>query len=203
MEINVNYHSSIQIGDIFIDPYGITNEAKKAKYIFVTHTHYDHLSLEDIQKVVNKDTIFVAPLDAKEQLDENFPNHEKFYVEPNQSLKFGDFDAQTIPAYNLNKNFHRKEFGWVGYIFNINGVKITILGDTDALPEYENIKTDILLLPIGGTYTMNAEEASNLTNKMKPKLVIPVHYNAIVGSKEDEEIFLENLDKSIDCKIFL
>ena len=201
--INVNNHSSIQINDIFIDPYGITETNKKAKYIFITHTHYDHLSLEDIKKIISKETIFVAPKDAQKTLEENFPNHEKFYVEPNQELKFDNFEVKVIPAYNINKNFHKKEFGWVGYVFKIESITYTILGDTDEIPEHETLKTNVLFVPIGGTYTMNAEEAAILVNKIKPDLAIPVHYNAIVGSKEDEEIFLENLDKNIKYQIFL
>ena len=201
--ININNHSSIQINDIFIDPYGITETNKKAKYIFITHTHYDHLSLEDIKKIISKETIFVAPKDAQKTLEENFPNHEKFYVEPNQELKFDNFEVKVIPAYNINKNFHKKEFGWVGYVFKIDSITYTILGDTDEIPEHETLKTNVLFVPIGGTYTMNAEEAALLVNKIKPDLAIPVHYNAIVGSKEDEEIFLENLDKNIKYQIFL
>lgn len=201
--INVNNHSSIQINDIFIDPYGITDTNKKAKYIFITHTHYDHLSLEDIKKIISKETIFVAPKDAQKTLEENFPNHEKFYVEPNQELKFDNFEVKVIPAYNINKNFHKKEFGWVGYVFKIDSLTYTILGDTDEIPEHETLKTNVLFVPIGGTYTMNAEEAALLVNKIKPDLAVPVHYNAIVGSKEDEEIFLENLDKNIKYQIFL
>ena len=203
MMINVNNHSSIQINDIFIDPYGITETNKKAKYIFITHTHYDHLSLEDIKKIISKETIFVAPKDAQKTLEENFPNHKKFYVEPNQELKFDNFEVKVIPAYNINKNFHKKEFGWVGYIFKIDSITYTILGDTDEIPEHETLKTNVLFVPIGGTYTMNAEEAALLVNKIKPDLAVPVHYNAIVGSKEDEEIFLENLDKNIKYQIFL
>lgn len=201
--INVNNHSSIQINDIFIDPYGITETNKKAKYIFITHTHYDHLSLEDIKKIISKETIFVAPKDAQKTLEENFPNHEKFYIEPNQELKFDNFEVKVIPAYNINKNFHKKEFGWVGYVFKIDSITYTILGDTDEIPEHETLKTNVLFVPIGGTYTMNAEEAALLVNKIKPDLAVPVHYNAIVGSKEDEEIFLENLDKNIKYQIFL
>ena len=203
MMINVNNHSSIQINDIFIDPYGITETSKKARYIFITHTHYDHLSLEDIKKIISKETIFVAPKDAQKTLEENFPNHKKFYVEPNQELKFDNFEVKVIPAYNINKNFHKKEFGWVGYIFKIESITYTILGDTDEIPEHETLKTNVLFVPIGGTYTMNAEEAALLVNKIKPDLAVPVHYNAIVGSKEDEEIFLENLDKNIKYQIFL
>ena len=155
------------------------------------------------KKIISKETIFVAPKDAQKTLEENFPNHEKFYVEPNQELNFDNFEVKVIPAYNINKNFHKKEFGWVGYIFKIDNITYTILGDTDEIPEHETLKTNVLFVPIGGTYTMNAEEAALLVNKIKPDLAVPVHYNAIVGSKEDEGIFLENLDKNIKYQIFL
>ena len=54
MKINVNAHSSIQIDNIYFDPYLITEETHNAKYIFITHPHYDHMSLEDIDKVISK-----------------------------------------------------------------------------------------------------------------------------------------------------
>jgi L-ascorbate metabolism protein UlaG (beta-lactamase superfamily) len=50
-------------------------------------------------------------------------------------------------------------------------------------------KIDIALLPIGGTYTMNVEEAVEAVKAIKPKYAIPMHYNSIVGSKEDAERF--------------
>ena len=203
MNININNHSSIQIDNIFVDPYAISNTKKTAKYILITHTHYDHLSIEDIKKIVQDDTIFISTADAEMTLKEHFQNHTIVVVEPNQKMRFFDFELETFPAYNIHKEFHKKIYGWVGYKIIKNKTSYAILGDTDATPELEQLKCDVLFVPIGGIYTMNAHEAAKLTNKIQPKLVVPTHYNLIVGSKTDEAEFLENLDKNIKYQILI
>lgn len=203
MNINVNNHSSVQIDNIFIDPFNTSNVKTKAKYILITHTHYDHLSFEDIKKIIADDTIFIVTKDAEENTKTAFPNHTILTAEPNQKMRFFDFELETFPAYNLTKDFHKKEYGWVGYKIIKDSVSYAVLGDTDATPELETLSCDVLFVPIGGTYTMNAYEAACIANKIKPKLVVPTHYNSIVGTKQDEQEFLENLDKNIKYMIFL
>lgn len=201
IDINVNYHSSIRIGNIYVDPLKIKKNAS-AKYIFITHAHYDHFSLDDIKKVVSDETIFVCTRDVKEKLEKIYLN-KIILVEPNKSYCLEDISFMTFPSYNINKNFHLKSNDWVGYVIELNGIKYSILGDTDLTEEAKSIKCDILFVPIGGTYTMNAKEAAYLTTLVKPKLVIPVHYNGIVGSKKDEIEFLKWLDNQIEYKIYL
>lgn len=203
MNINVNKHSSIQIENIFFDPYLIEDKSKKARLIFLTHTHYDHLSIEDVNKIVVANTTFIATKDAAETLEKEYPNNKKIYISPNESFEIENIKVETLPAYNINKNFHKREFNWVGYKLTIGGITCYIAGDTDITPELENLSCDVLFVPIGGTYTMNATEAAILTNKIEPKLVVPMHYNAIVGNKEDEKTFISKLNKNIEYKIFL
>lgn len=202
MKININSHSSIQIDDIYFDPFQIDKAKNNAKYIFITHTHYDHLSLEDIDKVVSDKTIFIAPPDAKETLENKY-NNKIVYVSPYDNIFLSDIEVEVLPSYNINKAFHKKEFGWVGYKIIYNGKTFAVLGDTDNIPELRTLSCDYLFVPIGGTYTMSATEAAQLTNTVKPKIVIPVHYNSIVGNKEDEAIFIKNVDKQIQTKIIL
>ena len=110
---------------------------------------------------------------------------------------------ETIPAYNNEKQFHPKSNNWVGYIIEINGEKYYIAGDTDITEENKKIKCDVALLPIGGTFTMNYEEATELANIIKPKIVIPIHYGSIVGNKSDAEKFKKLINKEIKCEIKL
>lgn len=201
MDINVNKHSSIRIGDIYVDPFKIEGVRGDAKYIFITHPHYDHLSIEDIDKIVNGETVFVGPRDVIFELNKRY-NNSCLIVEPGKEYKINDFVFETFPSYNINKKFHPFSNGWVGYVIEVNGVKYTILGDCDLTNEIKSIRCDVLFVPIGGTYTMNAKEASELTNIIRPKLVIPVHYNDVVGGKSDEEEFLRGI-KDIACKVFL
>ena len=78
-----------------------------------------------------------------------------------------------------------------------------VVGDSDNTPELNKIKTDILLVPIGGTYTMNVEEAAKLTNNIKPRKVIPTHYGEIVGEKDLGKEFEKLIDKNIVCELLI
>lgn len=203
MNIHINTHSSIQIDDMAFDPYDADKLKFKAKYIFLTHTHYDHFDVPSIKNISNKRTIIIAPHDAKETLEKNFEN-KIIYVKPYDEINLETCQIEVLPSYNIDKNFHKKEYNWVGYKVIKDGTVYAILGDTDATPELEKLEDiDVLFVPIGGTYTMNAKEAATLTNTIKPNIVIPVHYNSIVGTKADEKEFLKNLNKKIKHKILL
>ena len=109
-------------------------------------------------------------------------------------------EFETVPAYNIGKPFHPKSAGWVGYIFKDGGTRIYVAGDTDATEEAANVKCDVALVPVGGTYTMNAKQAAELVNTIKPKVAIPVHYGGIVGSAKDGEKFASMLE-NVQCEI--
>lgn len=209
MNIKVLYHSSIKIEsniNIYFDPFKIEVASNDADVIFITHEHYDHFSPEDILKIKKENTIIVLPKNMENiALDLNFEKTNIVLVEPNQKYKLENQELifETIPAYNVNKNFHKKEMNWVGYILEIEGKRVYVAGDTDITEENKQVKCDIALVPIGGTYTMEAKEAAELVNIIKPKIAIPIHYGAIVGNKEDEKIFVENVEKDIECKILL
>ncbi len=203
MNIQINIHSSIQIDDIAFDAYGISGTNYKAKYVCITHTHYDHLDVDSIKNISTKDTIIIAPHDAKDVLEANFEN-KIIYVKPNEVLNFEDFELETFASYNLNKAFHPKSNNWVGYKLTRANKVYAVVGDTDATPELEALKNlDVLFVPIGGRYTMNALEAATLTNKIKPELVVPMHYASIVGSKADETEFLRHLHPEQKYQILL
>ena len=199
--IDVNYHSSIKINDIYVDPFEIKNNKKDARIIFITHSHYDHFSVKDIDKIVNNSTVFVCTEDVKLELEKLYKN-KIVVASVNESYVVDDVKFTTFPSYNEGKPFHPRSNNWVGYVIEVNGVKYAIIGDSDKTSEVMTIKCDVLFVPIGGTYTMNAKEASELVNVIKPKLVIPVHYNGIVGNKDNEKEFLDNI-KDIEYKIYL
>lgn len=200
--IEINCHSSIKITKgiiIYIDPFRINEEKHDADLILITHDHYDHYSPEDIKKVIKEDTIIVAPKTIKE-----LNNKENIiFVEPNKTYNIKGYKMDTIPAYNINKHFHPKENNWVGYIIEIEGIKYYIAGDTDIIPENQQIKCDVALIPVGGTYTMDYKEASELINIIKPKIAIPTHYGSIVGDITDGEKFKKLIDNTIDVQILI
>ena len=202
MKISINAHSSIQVDDMYFDPFMIYTKMKPAKYIFITHTHYDHLSIEDLQKVVGAKTIIIATPDAKDQLEPIFAN-KIIYVKPNDVLTLGTVHVKVFASYNKTKPFHPMDNNWVGYKVSKGDTSFIVPGDCDATKVLEKLSCNILFLPIGGTYTMNAKEAANLANKMKPDLAIPMHYGSIVGSKDDEAEFIKHLAPDIEYKIYL
>ena len=202
LNIKINCHSSICINDnIFIDPY-LVKEKLEAKLIFITHSHYDHLDISSIRNIITDNTIIVCTEDSKNILEQNGIKNKIIVVKPNQRGEVDGVKFSTFPAYNVGHH-HFLELGFVGYTLEINGITYTICGDTDFTPELAKIKTDVLLIPIGGTYTMDAVEASKATNTIKPKVVIPTHYNTIVGNKTDEKKFISLVDKDIKVKILV
>ena len=201
--ITVNCQSSIKItGEkiIYFDPLKI-EENHDADIIFITHTHWDHFSKEDILKIKKENTIIIGPRDIKEDsLTMNFQEQNIITMVPNEKLKIDNVTVHTVPAYNKNKQYHPKTNNWIGYVVTINNTIYYIMGDTDALEENEHQNCDYLFIPIGGTYTMDAKEAAEFTNKINPKKVIPIHYGLVVGTRNDLEIFKNLLNKNIEIE---
>ncbi len=202
-KITINCHSSIKINTdkiIYFDPYKIENKIGDADIIFITHNHYDHLDITSIKNIIKDDTTIVIP----SALSDNYlDNYNCVRVVPNQTYNILNYEVQTIPSYNVNKPFHPKENGWVGYLITVADEKIYVAGDTDITEENKKVKCDIALIPIGGTFTMTYREAADLINLIKPKIAIPVHYGLVVGNKEDGEKFGNLLDKDIECHLLI
>ena len=204
--IEVLCHSSIKIDKhlvMYFDPYKIQNETHDADIIFCTHTHYDHFSEEDILKIKKDNTIFIGTEDCLVKLIKLGFSEEKIkIVEPNNKYEVLGIKFETIPSYNIDKKYHPKENGWVGYIVEINDIHYYIAGDTDLTPEIKSISCDVALIPIGGRFTMNAKEAASLINTIEPQIAIPTHYGDIIGTKEDAESFEKLVKDGIVVKRF-
>ncbi len=200
--ISINCQSSIKISDgltIYFDPYDIKEKINNADYIFITHSHWDHFDLDSINNLVNEKTIIIGPSSVIEKLDSNYKTLE---VKPENIYNLNNISFMTVPAYNVDKEYHPKDAGYVGYIVTLNNVTYYIAGDTDVLDELKVIKADVIFLPVGGTYTMTREEAVELANTIKPKYAIPIHYGLAVGDELDAKYFVNNIDKEIESKIF-
>ena len=192
--VEVLCHNSIKITEnviVYVDPFKINKEYHDADYVFFTHSHYDHFSPEDIEKVKKESTVFIVTEDLKEKAEGLYGKENILVVKPNENYHVSDFDFKTTYAYNVNKAFHPKENKWVGYLIQINNKTYYIAGDTDNIEEIQDIECDEAFIPIGGTYTMNYKEAAELANAIKAKVVIPTHYGSIVGDKEDAIKFKE------------
>lgn len=204
--IQVLYHSSIKINKekvIYIDPFKIEDNCHDADIIFITHSHYDHYSEEDIKKIIKEDTKIVVTNDLQETASKLTNEENVISVQPNENHCAEGISFETIPAYNSNKQFHPKQNNWVGYVIKLNGVKYYIAGDTDITDENKTVKCDVAFVPVGGTYTMTAKEAAKLVNIIKPKIAIPIHYGSVVGTKQDAIDFISMLDEGIEGKILM
>lgn len=192
--------------NIYFDPFKLEeNNANDADIIYITHAHYDHFSPEDIRKIKNDNTKIVVTKDLYEKsIKCGFSEDNILKVLPNTQYNFGGLQFQTIPAYNINKEFHKREYDWVSYILKIEDNIIYVAGDTDITAEAMNVKCDIALVPVGGTYTMTWEEAAKLVEHIAPtKYAIPTHYQTIVGSVEDAIKFKEILKDKVEVKILM
>lgn len=190
-------HDGFRIQDghvIYIDPFKIESGGPKADIILVSHEHFDHCNVEDLDKVASPNTIIVAHSQSKNELSKVKAKEVKV-IKPGDKITIADVSIEAVPAYNINKFrepgkvFHPKEDGKLGFIVTVKGVRIYHAGDTDHIPEMKSIRADIALLPVSGTYVMTAQEASEAVATINPKVVIPMHFGAIVGSKDDAESF--------------
>lgn len=193
-KITVNTQSSIRMEGkqiLRFDPLGIEQACNDADIVFITHAHYDHLSPEDLAKVMKEDTIVVVPASMKEVVTEKTALRENqiVFVNPGDQMEIKGLPVEVIPAYNPAKKFHPVTNQWVGYVVTVDDERYYVSGDTDVTPENRKVKCDIALLPIGGTYTMTFEEAADLVAEIKPAEVIPTHYGTIIGEPGFGESF--------------
>ena len=185
-------HSSIRItGEkvIYIDPWKIGG-GEKADLILISHSHFDHLSVEDVEKIRKPETVILTTPDSAAKLAGDVRE-----IRPGESAVVAGILVEAVPAYNTVRMrspgvpFHPREEGWLGFVVTAGGKRIYYAGDTDLTPEMKDVRADIAILPVGGTYTMNAEEAAELANLIRPEAAIPIHWGDIVGSAADAERF--------------
>ncbi len=201
-------HDSFKISNgkiLYIDPYKITADVR-ADILLISHEHFDHLSMDDMKKVVSPNTSIIAARQCAGTVSK-VGAKEITIVKPGEKVNVQGIAIEAVAAYNTNKinpdtkkPFHPKEDNNVGFVMTINNIRIYHAGDTDPIQEIKNIQTDIALLPVSGTYVMTAEEAAEVVRTIKPKIAIPMHYGAIVGSEEDAEKF-KQLVKECDVRI--
>jgi len=168
---------------VMVDPWKVSSR-EPVDLVLVTHSHFDHCSPEDVAKVRGPRTEVVAPADAAAKLGEGVKT-----ILPGEALDVAGVRIEAVPAYNIDKAFHPRENRWVGYVVTMGGERVYVAGDTDRTEELSSVKADVAVLPIGGTYTMNAEEAAEAANAMGASLTIPVHFGDVVGSEADARRF--------------
>jgi len=171
---------------VYIDPWNVS-ETHDADIILVTHDHYDHLSLDDVDRVAKPDAVVVAPPGMGGKIG---PTGLAFQpLGPGQAATVKGMTVEAVAAYNPAKPFHPSSNGWNGYVFTLEDTRIYHAGDSDLTPEMQSVTADIVLLPVGGKFTMDAGEAARAVQAIGPKAAIPMHWGSIVGSEDDARRF--------------
>jgi L-ascorbate metabolism protein UlaG (beta-lactamase superfamily) len=160
---------------IYVDPYqGEYDE--KADLIISTHSHTDHCDPSKINMVKTDKTVIVAPADCAAKIGASVKS-----LKPGEKATFGEVTVEAVEAYNVKRfrspgvPFHPKGLG-VGYLIRSGGKTVYHVGDSDFIPEMKGLKgVDLLLIPSGGTYTMDNEDAAEATVAILPKTAVPIH----------------------------
>jgi L-ascorbate metabolism protein UlaG (beta-lactamase superfamily) len=161
---------------IYVDLEKYGKATEKADLILVTHSHTDHCDPDKIKNVRKKDTLIIAPEDCVSMIGGNVKT-----LKPGEETSIDNIRVKAVEAYNYKrfrsagKPYHPKGFG-VGYLIKAEGKTIYHAGDTDFIPEMRKLgSVDVVLLPSGGTYTMDNAEAAEAAMAINPKIVIPMH----------------------------
>ena len=181
---------------IVIDPY-VVKQSEPADILCITHDHYDHCSVEDLEKFLKPGTVIITEPMSAAKLKGDVRG-----IAPGESVTLGDITITAVPSYNTNKAFHPKSNNWLGFIIQAGGTRLYHAGDTDLIPEMEGLKVDIALLPVSGTYVMTWQEAVDAAKKIRPAIAVPMHYDSIVGTKDDATSFAKALKGVCEVKIF-
>ena len=183
-------HASVRIEGkerIYIDPFRL-EETSRAGIVFITHTHADHLDLASLERIVDERTVIVCSSDAHSKLAKLGPERIVM-MRPGDHTQVRGVQVHATPAYNTDKPYHPKENGWLGFIIEIEGVRVFHTGDLDDLPELAEIPCDILFVPVSGMYVMTADEAARFARRIEHRLAVPIHYGSVVGTLADAERF--------------
>lgn len=183
-------HASFKISGeklIYIDPWKLKGQ-DEADIVLISHSHYDHYSAEDLKMVSGAKTIVVTVAELKSKI-----GGDVRIMAPGDKIDVEGVGIEAVPAYNIDKKFHPKQNGWLGFVVEMGGGRLYYAGDTDAIPEMDDLTNiDVALMPVGGTYTMTAEEAAKAADRFKPAVAVPYHWGDIVGSKSDADRFKES-----------
>ena len=158
--------------------------------ILLSHEHFDHFDKGLVKRVAEKNNACVV---GHESLLQQIDLQKRF----THSISVGEkvfLRGVTIKATTAH---HPQSFYPLGFLIEGNGKSVYHAGDTDLIDAFSEIKTNVAILPIGGTYTMDVVDAVRATKSMKPEYVIPMHYNTFKLIQADPQEFRQKIEKSV------
>jgi L-ascorbate metabolism protein UlaG (beta-lactamase superfamily) len=174
---------------IYLDPYEIhVDTLPKADVVITTHEHGDHCNPDSINHIATDKTTLIGPDITLPILNDKVARKKEVKpLNPNGAFELDGISYSAIPAYNTHRfrspghPFHPKESGHIGPILNIDGTTIYHSGDTDKIPEMDGLKPTIALVPVSGTYVMDATECAQAVKAIQPEIAIPMHVGRGIG----------------------
>jgi L-ascorbate metabolism protein UlaG (beta-lactamase superfamily) len=160
---------------VFIDPWRVPAGAGPADLILVTHPHGDHYDHKAIAGLCKKGTVVVLPRSCAGEGETG--------IAAGESLTVGVMRVSGVAAYNQSKRFHPKSSSWLGYLLEVDGMRVYHAGDTDVIAEMRELRPDIALLPIGGIFAMDWRAGVEAARILKATLSIPMHYGWLLGGR--------------------
>jgi L-ascorbate metabolism protein UlaG (beta-lactamase superfamily) len=170
---------------IFLDPWRVPAREGKADLILVTHPHRDHLDHAAIEGLRGPQTELVLPRSCAR------PGWKS--IQAGETLRIGAVTVTAVPAYNVAKRFHPRSEAWIGYLVEVDGLRVYHAGDTDVIPEMDGLRPDIALLPVGGLFAMNGEAAEQAAAALDAAVCIPMHFGMLLGGRKAGERFVRRL----------
>ena len=178
---------------IYFDPWKLKGRLPKADVILISHDHHDHCSPDDVKRISGPRTVIVASVSAAQKL-----HGDVRPLRPGEQTTAGEVKIETVPAYNVTKSYHPKQAGHLGFIVTVGGERLYFAGDTDRIPEMAGCRCDVSLLPVGGTYTMDAAAAALAAADIGPQVAVPMHWGAgVAGTRADAERFRDLYDGEV------
>jgi L-ascorbate metabolism protein UlaG (beta-lactamase superfamily) len=160
---------------VFIDPWRVPASAGPADLILITHPHGDHYDRKAIEGLRKQGTVVVLPRSSA--------GEGQTGISAGESLTVGVIRVSGVAAYNQTKRFHPKSSNWLGYLIEVDGMRVYHAGDTDVIAEMRELRPDIALLPIGGMFAMDWRAGVEAAGLLKASLSIPMHYSCLLGGR--------------------
>jgi L-ascorbate metabolism protein UlaG (beta-lactamase superfamily) len=207
--IELTYHShacfSIDVGgtELLIDPFLSGNEqadvsanAVQADYILVSHGHGDHVGdTVDIAKRTGAMTISNFEIQSW-LLAQGVESAHPLHIGGGYDFPFGRVKL-TIAHHGSALPDGSYGGNPAGFLLTLNGRKIYHACDTGLFYDMKLIGEeglDVAILPIGDNFTMGPDDALRAVKLLKPKVVIPIHYDTFDVIKQDPHAFAERVE---------